>query len=325
MADTADASGADHQQGPAKRNRVVDSVGEKAQEVFKEDYAQAREHVASAAKSRSYLYPIKVQEPSSCAPERSLANAARLEQGIFYFISHRSLWKPFISKLGPLVLLSTGVIGGMFFFTYLPQLAVLFFVNGPIAPLSAVLLVLNESTTIINLVSRNYLLQDALLDVFDGTLLACGDTQIVSEGREVKSGADPMQKLGKIIKSPFEKFSPKAIVRYVMYLPLNAIPVVGTVIFILIQARTRGKGVHGRYFQLKKWSQPKREDWLTKNVGPYTAFGLVATLLEMIPVASMFFTFSNTAALWAADIEDKNASMTDGTAPTLRETAKKAE
>ncbi|CVL00131.1 hypothetical protein FPRO06_08322 [Fusarium proliferatum] len=306
MANTAEASGADHQQEPAKRNRVVDSVGEKAQEVFKEDYAQAREHVASAAKSRSYLYPIK---------------------GIFYFISHRSLWKPFISKLGPLVVLSTGVIGGMFFFTYLPQLAVLFFVNGPIAPFSAVLLVLNESTTIINLVSRNYLLQDALLDVFDGTLLARGDTQIVSEGREVKSGADPMQKLGKIIKSPFEKFSPKAIVRYVMYLPLNAIPVVGTVIFILIQGRTRGKGVHGRYFQLKKWSQPKREDWLTKNVGPYTAFGLVATLLEMIPVASMFFTFSNTvgAALWAADIEDKNASMTDGTAPTLRETAKKAE
>jgi hypothetical protein len=215
----------------------------------------------------------------------------------------------------------------MFFFTYLPQLAILFFVNGPIAPFSTVLLVLNESTTIINLVSRNYLLQDSLLDVFDGTLLARGDTKIVSEGREVKSGGDPMQKLGKIIKSPFEKFSPKAIIRYIMYLPLNAIPVVGTVIFILIQGRTRGKGVHGRYFQLKRWSEPKKEDWLTKNVGPYTAFGLVATLLEMIPVASMFFTFSNTvgAALWAADIEDKNTSMTDGTAPSLRETAEKAE
>jgi hypothetical protein len=306
MSDTAEASGADHQQQPSQRNRVVDTVNEKAQEVFKEDYAQAREHVTNAAKSRSYLYPIK---------------------GVFYFLSHRELWKPFVSKLGPLVLLSTGVIGGMFFFTYLPQLAILFFVNGPIAPFSAILLVLNESTTIINLVSRNYLLQDSLLDVFDGTLLARGDNKIVSEGREVKSGGDPMQKLGKIIKSPFEKFSPKAIIRYIMYLPLNAIPVVGTVIFILIQGRTRGKGVHGRYFQLKRWSEPKKEDWLTKNVGPYTAFGLVATLLEMIPVASMFFTFSNTvgAALWAADIEDKNTSMTDGTAPSLRETAEKAE
>ncbi|KAF4963218.1 hypothetical protein FSARC_8753 [Fusarium sarcochroum] len=306
MADTAEASGSDHQQPPAKLNRVVDSMGEKAQEVFKEDYEQARGHVTNAAKSRSYLYPVK---------------------GIFYFLSHRSLWKPFVSKLGPLILLSTGVIGGMFFFTYLPQLAILFFVNGPIAPLSAILLVLNESTTIINIVSRNYLLQDALLDVFDGTLLARGDTKIVSEGREVKSGGDPMQKLGKILKSPFDKFSPKAIIRYIMYLPLNAIPVVGTVIFILIQGRTRGKGVHGRYFQLKRWSEPKKEDWLNKHVGPYTAFGLVATLLEMVPVASMFFTFSNTvgAALWAADIEDKETSMTDGTAPTLRETAEKAE
>jgi hypothetical protein len=60
MSDTAEASGADHQQQPSQRNRVVDTVNEKAQEVFKEDYAQAREHVTNAAKSRSYLYPIKV-------------------------------------------------------------------------------------------------------------------------------------------------------------------------------------------------------------------------------------------------------------------------
>jgi hypothetical protein len=53
-------------------------------------------------------------------------------------------------------------------------------------------------------------------------------------------------------------------------------------------------------------------------------FGLVATLLEMIPLASMFFTYTNTvgAALWAADIESMNTSMTDETAPTLREAAK---
>ncbi|KAF4469917.1 hypothetical protein FALBO_3178 [Fusarium albosuccineum] len=305
MSDSGEASAPDQQQQP-NRNRMVDSMGEKAQEVIREDYAQAKELVSEAAKSRAYLYPIK---------------------GILYFLSHRSLWKPFISKLGPLILLSTSVIGGMFAFTYLPQLAVLVFVNGPLAVVTTSLLVLNESTTIINLIARNYLLQDALLDTFDGTLLSRGDTQIVSEGREVKSGSDPMQKLGRILKSPFERFSPKAIIRYIMYLPLNAIPVVGTVIFIILQGRNRGKGVHDRYFQLKRWSAPKRSDWLNKNVGPYTAFGLVATLLEMVPVASMFFTYTNTvgAALWAADIEDKDTTMTDGTAPTLRETAEKAE
>ncbi|KAM5346728.1 hypothetical protein ACJ41O_009733 [Fusarium nematophilum] len=284
MADSGEASGSQNQQQEVqkvqqeqqqqpKRNRMVDSVSEKAQEVIKEDYAQARELVADAAKSKAYLYPIK---------------------GIFYFLSHHSLWKPFLAKLGPYVVLSVGVVGGMFAFTYLPQLAVLVFVNGPLAVFTTVLLVLNESTTIINVVSRNFLLQDALLDTFDGTLLARGDTKMVSEGREIKSGSDPMQRLGKILKRPFERFSPKAVVRYLMYLPLNAIPIVGTVIFIIIQGRNRGKGVHGRYFQLKQWSAPKRTDWLNKNVGPYTAFGLVATLLEMIPLASMFFTFTNT-------------------------------
>lgn len=56
-------------------------------------------------------------------------------------------------------------------------------------------------------------------------------------------------------------------------------------------------------------------------------FGLVATGLELIPFASMIFSFTNTvgAALWAADIEKKDSSMTDSTAPTLRDTAKKAE
>ncbi|KAH7157474.1 hypothetical protein B0J13DRAFT_170680 [Dactylonectria estremocensis] len=301
MADTKEASSS---QPP--RNRMVNSVSEKAQEVIKEDYGKAKVLVTDAAKSQAYLYPIK---------------------GIIYFVTHRALWKPFIAKLGPYVALSASVVGGMFAFTYLPQLAVLVFVNGPLAVFTTVLLVLNESSTIINVVSRNWLLQDALLDTFDGTLIARNGADIVSEGREIRPGSDPMSKLGKILKSPFEKFSPKAIVRYIMYLPINAIPVVGTVIFILLQGRNRGKGVHGRYFQLKAWSASKQSDWLNKNVGPYTAFGFVATVLEMIPLAGMFFTFTNTvgAALWAADIEAKNTSMTDGTAPSLRETAKEAE
>lgn len=152
-------------------------------------------------------------------------------------MSHRSLWKPFLSRLGPYVALSVSVIGGMFTLTYLPQFAVLVFVNGPLAVFTTVVLILNESSTIINMISRGWLLQDALLDTFDGTLISRNATGIVSEGREVKSGSDPMQKLGKILKSPFEKFSPKALIRYFIYLPLNFIPVVGTAIFIFLQGQ----------------------------------------------------------------------------------------
>lgn len=232
-----------------------------------------------------------------------------------------------MSCIGPYFLLSATVITGMFVFTYVPQFAVLVLFNGPLAVFTTVLLILNESATIINLVSRTYLLQDALLDTFDGTLVARNAENIVREGRQLQPGSDPMQKLGKILKSPFQKFTPKAIIRYIMYLPLNFIPVVGTLAFIFIQARGRGKAVHDRYFQLKKWSSSQRASWVKKHAGPYTAFGLVATALELIPFASMFFSFTNTvgAALWAADIEQKDTSMTDGTAPGLRETAKKVE
>lgn len=208
-----------------------------------EDFGKARALVSDAAKSGSYLYPFK---------------------GIVYFFGHRALWKPFWSKIGPTLTLSVGVLAAMFTLTYFPQLAILVFVDGPIAVLSTVLLVLNESSTVVSMVSRTWILQDALLDTFDGTLVSKNATNLVTEGRELKSGSDPIAKLGKIIRSPFERFSPKAIVRYIMYLPLNFIPVFGTVVFIALQGlnlprtcikwhttklcsgRTRGKSVHDR-------------------------------------------------------------------------------
>jgi hypothetical protein len=112
----------------------------------------------------------------------------------------------------------------MFTFTYVPQLAMLVFVNGPLAVFTTVLLILSESSAIISLLSRNFLLQDALLDTFDGTLMSRDASNIVSEGRQLQAGADPMARLGKVLKSPFAKFSPKALIRYIMYLPLNFIP-----------------------------------------------------------------------------------------------------
>lgn len=126
----------------------------------------------------------------------------------------------------------------MFTLTYVPQLAIQVFVSGPFAVVTTVLLVLNESSAIINAVSRGWLLQDSILDTFDGTLVARGATAVVGEGRELRGGGasgDPMKRLGKVLKSPFEKFGPTAMVRYLMYLPLNFIPVVGTLVYVYMQ------------------------------------------------------------------------------------------
>lgn len=272
---------------------TIDKTAAKAKEVAIEDFNLARGMAERAVKSGAWLYPVK---------------------GIFYFLSHRSLWKPLIEKLLPTMTLSIAVVSFMFIFTYLPQLAIFVFTSGPVAVFSTILLVLSESSTIITILSKNFLIQDALVDVFDAVLVARNQTSMLSTGREIKPGnsGDPMAKLGKMIRSPFEKFSPKAIIRYVMYLPLNFIPLVGTVVFVFLQGKTRGEGVHSRYFQLKKWSNSQREAWLKENTAPYTAFGTIATLLELVPVASILFSFTNTvgAALWASDIEANDQSMT---------------
>ena len=102
------------------------------------------------------------------------------------------------------------------------------------------------------------------------------------------------------MKKPFSAFSPNALIRYLLYLPLNFIPVIGTVVFIILQGRRRGPAAHQRYFQLKEWSSRQREIHIEQNQGGYTAFGIVSFLLEMVPFANILFAFTNAtaAALW---------------------------
>jgi hypothetical protein len=159
----------------------------------------------------------------------------------------------------------------MFVFAYLPQAAVMTFTSGPVAAVTAALLTLSESSTIINILSRNFLIEDALVDTFDGTLLSQDCTNLVSDGRQIKSGGDPIARLGKMIKKPFGKFTPNAIIRYLLYLPLNIIPVVGTVIFIILQGKRSGPAAHTRYFQLKQWSSSQRETYIEQHRGGYTS------------------------------------------------------
>lgn len=187
-----------------------------------------------------------------------------------YFLSNRSLWKPLIAKLAPTVTLGVGITTFMFVFTYLPQAAILAFTSGPLAAISAALLVLSESSTIFTVLSKSFLIQEALVDTFDGVLVSKGTTDLVSGGRQIKAGGNPMDKLGKLLKQPFAKFTPQALIRYFMYLPLNFIPVVGTVLFVILQGRRAGPTAHQRYFQLKGWSNSQQQQHIDEYKAAYT-------------------------------------------------------
>lgn len=93
------------------------------------------------------------------------------QKGIIYFLTHRSLWKPLLSKLAPMLTTGVSVTTLMFIFAYLPQAAVLAIFNGPLAAISTILLTLSESSTITNILSRSLFLEDALIDTFDGVCL----------------------------------------------------------------------------------------------------------------------------------------------------------
>jgi hypothetical protein len=230
----------------------------------------------------------------------------------------------------------------MFAVTYVPQAALLTIFNGPLAFFTTILLVLSESSTIFSVLSKNFLIDDALIDTFDGTLLCRDQTTLVSKERQVKSGSDPVGKLGKLVTKPFQKFTPSAIIRYFMYLPLNFIPIVGTVLFVILQGRKFGPAAHARYFQLKQMNKSEKEQFVEKRRAAYArsatssqyrdytdvhSFGIPAVLLELVPIAGIFFSFTNTvgAALWAADMEQGVQSGEGSTtAPNLRHQAELA-
>jgi hypothetical protein len=223
-------------------------VPDKVREVAKEDFEQAKVLAQDAVRSGAYLYPFK---------------------GIIYFFTHRALWRPLAAKLIPTMSLGLGVTAFMFAVTYVPQAAVLSIFNGPLAVFTTILLVLSESSTIFNVLNKNFLLDDALIDTFDGTLMSRNMTTLVSNERQVKSGNDPIAKLGKLVSKPFAKFTPSAIIRYFMYLPLNFIPVIGTVLFIILQGRKFGPTAHARYFQLKQMKKQEKEQFIERRKAAY--------------------------------------------------------
>lgn len=73
-----------------------------------------------------------------------------------------------------------------------------------------------------------------------------------------------------MVKKPLAKFSPTALIRYFMYLPLNFIPVVGTLLFIILQGKRVGPSAHARYFQLKGFTAKQREQWVEERKAAYT-------------------------------------------------------
>lgn len=117
---------------------------------------------------------------------------------------------------------------------------------------------------------------------------------------------NPVKMLGRPTTSAvYSPFSFRQIFEFVVFLPLNLIPYIGTPAFILITGARAGPFSHWRYFKLRGLSRKERNAEIRTRRWKYTWFGSVALLLQLVPVLSMFFLLTTAAgsALWVVELE----------------------
>jgi len=230
-------------------------------------------------------------------------------RGTFFAVTNPGLITSVRPALVKSLVFSSAIFLTLLIFTYLPQMAVLVIITGPLAPLFALILIGAESLLILTFLAKSLFLEPALTHVFDATLIARGQRELVVRGKmRIGGGSSSSGKgVGKALVRPLQGFTPSGIIKYALSLPLNFVPAVGTAFFILYNGSREGPGWHARYFQLKGLSKQQRQAFIDSHQPEYTAFGAATLLLNLVPFVGLVFSFTNTigAALWAADVEAK--------------------
>lgn len=86
----------------------------------------------------------------------------------------------------------------------------------------------------------------------------------------------------------------KRISLWFLTLPLNFVPVLGPIVFCYINCKTRVPDIHKRYFDMKDMTVEQREKWVKSRQHDYRSFAFVSQALELIPILSILFGFTNT-------------------------------
>ncbi|CAK5266911.1 unnamed protein product [Mycena citricolor] len=236
----------------------------------------------------AYLYPFK---------------------GFYFCLRHPYLWPLFRARFVPACIISLIILPILFVFTYLPQVAFLAIFQGRLAWFNAVFLVLGEGAVIVALLFEAFFVDEALVTIFDAVLIHKGYTTLVSQRRAIIHNApNPVKQLGRPIKSAvYSPFSFRLTIEFILFLPLTFIPIIGGPLYCLALGRRAGPYQHWRYFKLRGFTRMQRDEWIREKRWKYTWFGMVALLLQLVPVLSMVFLMTTAAgaALWAADLERK--------------------
>ena len=134
-----------------------------------------------------------------------------------------------------------------------------------------------------------------------------GYDDLVRRGRDLETEeANPVRMLGQPkFSAVYSPFSIRQILEFIIFLPLNFIPVAGTPIFLFLTGYRAGPLHHWRYFKLLDYSKTERNRFAKARKLRYTWFGTSALLLQLVPVLSMLFLLTTVvgSALWAVSLE----------------------
>ena len=166
---------------------------------------------------------------------------------------------------------------------------------------------LGEGAAIVALLFEAFFVDETLVDVFDAVLINEGLADILDGARPLDTEAgDPVKMLGRpTVSAVYSPFSLTQILEFLIFLPLNLIPVAGTPMFLFLTGFRAGPLHHWRYFKLLGLTKKERKLFVRRRKLRYTWFGTAALLLQLIPVLSMFFLLTTAAgsALWVTRLE----------------------
>lgn len=107
--------------------------------------------------------------------------------------------------------------------------------------------------------------------------------------------------------SVYAPFSFRQIFEFVIFLPINFVPVIGVPVFLLLTGYRAGPFHHWRLFALRGYDKKQRKAFVRRRQLKYTWFGTVGLILQLVPILQMFFLLTTAAgsALWASKLEEQ--------------------
>ncbi|OWZ04492.1 hypothetical protein PHMEG_00023594 [Phytophthora megakarya] len=98
----------------------------------------------------------------------------------------------------------------------------------------------------------------------------------------------------------------------ILTLPLNLIPIIGSIIYAWLNGTILAWEYHLLYFEFKNFTYAQQKAFVKEHKVQYSSFGMQALLMEMIPGVGSLFMFTNTvgAALFAAHLEEEEQGRT---------------